>query len=307
MKKTFTLLLFLVATACSAQTLINETAHWKQQSFHDLSGSPLYQSTCMEDIYIVGDSVVGQHTYYQVFRDRTCVTLEETCCDSIGNDYIDTTTNVISMQPVCLLREEGNTFRGILAGETNDRLIYDFNLELDQVANSVTLHDGCFFDSVYVESIGFVCLGSEARDIFYMSGAEYQEADAIIQGVGPSTGFFTGLCADGGPEFIRQLDLFTLNDDTLYRGDCTSPNTGIEQAEESPLLLYPNPATDIVTIQLPANGEKLVQVTVYDLRGRNVYQGYSDSRLDVSQLNAGTYLLIIETDSVKHHRLLEKR
>lgn len=300
------LLLLLVSSICNAQTLINETAHWKQRSFHDLSGSPLYQSTCLMDVYIVGDSVVGQHTYYQVFRDRTCVTLEETCCDSIGNDYVDTTTTIVSMQAVCLLREENNTFRGILPGDSNDRLIYDFNLEEGQVANSVTLHNGCFFDSVYVESVGYVCLGSQPRDIFYVSGAQYQEADAIVQGVGPSTGFFTGLCADGGPEFTRQLDLFTLNNDTLYVGSCTSSNTGIDQVDETQLQLFPNPAIDVVNIRFSGAGESVRQATIYDATGRMVYQVYSNPTLDVSLLKSGIFLVEIDTDKSRYLRIMQK-
>jgi hypothetical protein len=42
----------------------------------------------------------------------------------------------------------------------------------------------------------------------------------IIEGVGPSSGFFAPVCRNGCPECGYSLQSFTLNGDTLYHGFC---------------------------------------------------------------------------------------
>jgi hypothetical protein len=42
----------------------------------------------------------------------------------------------------------------------------------------------------------------------------------IIEGVGPSSGFFAPVCRIGCPKCVYSLQSFTLNGDTLYQGIC---------------------------------------------------------------------------------------
>lgn len=57
--------------------------------------------------------------------------------------------------------------------------------------------------------------------------------------------------------------------------------------ELATLSIYPNPVTDILTIQTDAT---VFTVTLYDMSGRVVLTTYNETQLDLSFLNAGIYL-----------------
>jgi hypothetical protein len=59
-----------------------------------------------------------------------------------------------------------------------------------------------------------------------------------------------------------------------------------------PFVLYPNPASGLVHIQIEAN---IHSVTVLDLMGRVVKNNGSESTIDLTGLSAGTYLVRIKT------------
>lgn len=76
---------------------------------------------------------------------------------------------------------------------------------------------------------------------------------------------------------------------------CTG-NRGAERWEYSqsatPIRLYPNPSTGMVTIPNPAAEERMVQV--FDIAGRLVHvETTSDFEFDLSDLENGVYLLRI--------------
>lgn len=60
--------------------------------------------------------------------------------------------------------------------------------------------------------------------------------------------------------------------------------------------VYPNPADDVLNIQLGSNVSGIVAAEVYDLNGRLVAQPALDGNaVSVKQLSAGTYLLVLNT------------
>lgn len=72
-------------------------------------------------------------------------------------------------------------------------------------------------------------------------------------------------------------------------------NVGVEEAENSDLVLFPNPTTGVLNIEI--GGETTpVQVEIIDLKGSVVYQENSVTlpcRLDVSAIPVGHYLIRI--------------
>ncbi|HLP22093.1 MAG TPA: T9SS type A sorting domain-containing protein [Chitinophagales bacterium] len=66
--------------------------------------------------------------------------------------------------------------------------------------------------------------------------------------------------------------------------------SGIDDINAATLKLYPNPATDVLTIEgLPGNIATLLQV--YDLAGKLLLQQSETNHINVGQLAAGTYIL----------------
>lgn len=65
------------------------------------------------------------------------------------------------------------------------------------------------------------------------------------------------------------------------------------EADQNPFTLTPNPASDMVQLSMPI--ESAMEYQIFDLVGRAVMSGSvsGNTRLDVSHLNAGTYLFMV--------------
>ena len=75
--------------------------------------------------------------------------------------------------------------------------------------------------------------------------------------------------------------------------------TSVERSPEFNMNLYPNPASDEITIELPADW-KSVHVRILDVRGalvREIYQLDSRDRIPVDDLPSATYNLEIISES----------
>jgi len=79
----------------------------------------------------------------------------------------------------------------------------------------------------------------------------------------------------------------------LFGADCLV--IGIDDNLLSQVSLFPNPATDFVSIQLP-NTVEMKSIAVYDVLGKVVANSATNNQINVSQLNAGVYMVNIETN-----------
>ena len=77
--------------------------------------------------------------------------------------------------------------------------------------------------------------------------------------------------------------------------------TGINNIGTSGISIYPNPATDFVVINIATENFAGATVTVNDTKGRTVIEkmiGSSNSKLDISNLGTGVYVISIKSDSI---------
>ena len=77
--------------------------------------------------------------------------------------------------------------------------------------------------------------------------------------------------------------------------------TGINNIGTSGISIYPNPATDFVVINIATENFAGATVTVNDTKGRTVIEkmiGSSNSKLDISNLRSGVYVISIKSDSI---------
>ncbi len=73
--------------------------------------------------------------------------------------------------------------------------------------------------------------------------------------------------------------------DDIYFEDAT----GINNFKVESLIVYPNPATDYITIK---NNENLTAVSIYSVNGQMVYNiSNPSSKINISSLTSGTYTL----------------
>lgn len=72
--------------------------------------------------------------------------------------------------------------------------------------------------------------------------------------------------------------------------------TGLTELNiDAQLQLYPNPVVDFVQIQMDESWEDAVEITIFNVAGKRVYQSYNNTgakvvELNISQLNSGMYL-----------------
>ena len=62
------------------------------------------------------------------------------------------------------------------------------------------------------------------------------------------------------------------------------------------LLINPNPTTSTLQIQLPENNVKAIRTRIYDMTGRLVRQETFNPDIDVSELDFGQYVIVVETE-----------
>jgi hypothetical protein len=86
-------------------------------------------------------------------------------------------------------------------------------------------------------------------------------------------------------------------------------NTGINDLQASSFAIYPNPASNSLTIKMD-NGLGNTKLTITDVLGKTVYTGYinaSINTVDVSNFDNGVYSLTLSNDKIyKSHTFVKK-
>jgi len=88
-------------------------------------------------------------------------------------------------------------------------------------------------------------------------------------------------------------------DSVVYVIDCT---LGLEESETAGISIYPNPAKELLSVDLGTINSTLATFTIYDASGRSMLtqssNGSAVQQLDVSQLGNGTYLLLLNGETI---------
>lgn len=282
--------LFIFSNSQS-QTYLNSTAVWEQVYSYNYFGQT--SNHCEIRRYFNGDSVVNTFTYLKLYSHEVC-TLVQTQFDSLGNAYYDTTqtdTDVLRG----LLRETDRTI-WFMNPMGNEFLLYDFRAPDFASVDSMVPQPGCSpFSPPYLVPHDTVCIGPIGRKRWGVSMSTYPLASAIVEGVGPTSGFLAPVCRNGCPECSYSLTRFTMNGDTLYQGTCSIATAAPAPAAPSSLQLMPNPVNDRLHLSgLPAAAE----LSIFDALGRQVFaapvQG-PELELDCSQWTGGLYFLRMES------------
>jgi len=114
---------------------------------------------------------------------------------------------------------------------------------------------------------------------------------------------FAGTELDEGTYDITITAMDEAGNDTDYVFELqVQPALGVEEGFDlSSLTLYPNPASDRITLSNP-NGLQLDKAAIYDLQGRliqniDLTDMLSEKTIDVSQLQSATYMFVISSEN----------
>jgi hypothetical protein len=134
-------------------------------------------------------------------------------------------------------------------------------------------------------------------------GLYYQGKYLASKEVTSSLATFTGL-----PAFNTIGDTVwitgTKQNYTPYFGYAVVINapTALNDLEENQMQVYPNPTRDYLQIRLPEN-TSIIQIQLMDLTGRMVIQQTNDAtQLDLGEVPAGVYQLLVHTNEGKFSR-----
>ena len=94
---------------------------------------------------------------------------------------------------------------------------------------------------------------------------------------------------------------------TMYKEDYITVDhiTKIRDNQEAALIVYPNPAKDILSVDSPV---KIMQATIVDMLGDKVFHNKYDRKkitLDVSGLKEGIYILRLDTESDTYYKKIQ--
>ncbi len=276
---------FALINLCKSQNYLNETARWKQ-SFH--YNGATNSTSCISERYFNGDTLIEGKKYFLLFYNDECIFTSYTF-DSLGNPIIvKDTTNTSSF--ITLIREENKRIytRAFLE---EDVLRYNFDVPDNSPIDSMVKFNACgFTNSVQILNHDTVCIGNIKRKRWTVSMSPYPLAQRIIEGVGPSSGFLAPICRNGCPECSYLLLSFSLNGDTLYKGNCLS--TGFTLLNDLEVKLYPNPFNEQINITVG----KLVQYyTIEDLNGLEIdKEKVNSTNFNVENKNLSTGLYILK-------------
>lgn len=142
----------------------------------------------------------------------------------------------------------------------------------------------------------------------------------IYRGISPTSLIFIGSTSGTSTQYS---DLNAPAGDLYYQIEVVSPNpcdpsrsisssrsniastenVGIGNYNSSDFRVYPNPATDLLTIS-SENGSNIHNVKIYDLQGKLIKNVQSDySKIDLSQIKSGLYIIQITTESQEQYHI----
>lgn len=93
------------------------------------------------------------------------------------------------------------------------------------------------------------------------------------------------------------------NDVYLFKVSCQFP-TSYHEERASNLRIYPNPVSNVLSVQVPEHKGMKVTLKVIDAIGREIHsiaESRSSFDLDVSELSAGHYFVVVQSDSELYH------
>ncbi len=290
MKKILLVLItFLLFDHLHAQISLNTTAHWNQSQFYN-SFNLITES--VKDIEGVSDTFISNKKYLKL--KETVASNHSTRVDSMG--IISWVKTQLPIQiKYSFIRLENNKFYYI-DPNNNDQLLYDFNLvKGDDYSKGVFDFACSTVSGLTFEKTDIVCLGNTSLKSWQLSSRNYPSANYLIEGIGPNTGLFTPFCKNGCPECSYQLNYFTLNNDTLYKGNCDKSASIPETQKSTDYETYYD--NNFFQLDFKTTGK----FKIYSILGQYVLsETISNAGLinfENLSLKTGIYLVEIETNS----------
>jgi hypothetical protein len=240
------------------------------------------------------DTLIGNHVYTKILYHPYVTEYDE--FGFPGPWLVAGNTTIESM---LYIREDVDERKVYLYDSDDDGtegLIYDFSLNTgDTLHYDYPSWGAVEIVVISIESVQLV--NGEERKIFYFDGTDpyIESLGGVEQGFQfPLLGNLSGGAYNAG--------CISENGDVLW-GASASSSCGLYLSNNEELLkndisIFPNPALDILTIDLPIKNENLF-ISIIDLQGRELLSQSaigSQHKIDISSYPNGIYLLEVRTE-----------
>lgn len=214
--------------------------------------------------------------------------------------------------------------------DTSVMMVYDFNeTDLGDTIYTNVLSGNPYLFGHLVVGVDSVMVGNQYHKRLHLQDVENEfNTEYWIEGVGSSWGLpFATFWSITDNSY--DLSCFYSGDQLKYVNDspqfgyCTAPvpeitcdsitsSTEPPIPEDAEFFVFPNPATDQVTLKQPGNSfQEKVSIDIYDLRGMLVCSrtlSKDQQTIYVGNLSSGIYMLVFKTkDWVKSRKLVVQR
>lgn len=214
----------------------------------------------------------------------------------------------------------GNVIRDI--AKMGDYIMVTGNLNLDIDEFPLVEVDGVYFDDVNENATSYISMFNKSTELVWSTflgdnatnggialTTDNTHPEVYMVGnisFGTELNDFKPLCDPGGDAFYQDTPLGIATGTDVYKNydgyilgfdiSMFESYISLQNNEDiSGLELFPNPTTDIINI---ITGFEITEVNVFDILGRNIISrqiGSKFCQVDISQFNAGTYLVQVVT------------
>jgi hypothetical protein len=232
-----------------------------------------------------GDTVIGGKTYNKIY------------CSSYVYTYPPQKLTITKLGYCFGIRQDIATkrvYRTLSSNNTTiDTLLFDFNLQIgDTVTRTFTTRPSNA--NQVVTSIDSITFSGKKYKRFHLKGT--MSDAALIEGVGSTNGLIE--YNEGSFEAANLLSAFCNSE----HSDCSTPLAlNIQEADDDiyPISVFPNPASDYITIRFKNEVNKY-NIILTDVLGKEILQLNGNGKevsLSRNQLKNGVYLLKVADET----------
>lgn len=248
--------------------------------------------------YVAGDTdVVATGELYYVIRKVGTSTYELLDSSASGLCTGSFTFDNIA----ALLRQEGRKIWMYNFTTEEEELLYDFTLGEGDTLPVTPIQP---YENVIVENVDSFSIGVHYLKKFYIA-SDYCAVDYIIEGIGSNFGFLEEMVDDSACDYSHGC--YSMYGELIWSkegSDLCGLVVGLEEKEEAPIKLYPNPVNNLLYLE-GIKGE--ANIKLYDQTGRELPVDFNGHTIGVTSLSGGSYILYIEDGSgVQAHRFVKR-
>ena len=298
MKKYLLILFVLLQFAAVAQIpdYFANNPVWRQNSQCNLGGGNFCITNENYVYRISGDSTINDTTtindptYHKIWKSGV-----RTFYASGPNGFCNSTQPEEIQEFAALVRQDGRKIYWRNYFATTEELLYDFSL---QIGDSLPVNGINFFSGIFITAIDTILIGNEERLSFQLNNGI---TSFLVEGIGHDAGFlqyFPPIL-----ECANRLNCYGQNELPLFPENPTDCDysVGIDKAVTlSNFNIYPNPATDVLIIELQNEAVKTVEIlniNAQQIEKRILLNNRNE--ISIAAFPAGVYFVKVQNEKPK--------